>query len=105
MSLESRFRHIVAAFGQPLWIRNRRPDLLDRRAMKGALWAWMTSAERAGVMSWETVRAHVAHRWGRDDWSEKLSHEERCKLLRMYLATSYIELPHVGRHPVDADSQ
>lgn len=92
MSLESRFRHIVAAFGQPLWIRN-------------PLWAWMTSAERAGVMSWETVRAHVAHRWGRDDWSEKLSHEERCKLLRMYLATSYIELPHVGRHPVDADSQ
>ena len=78
--------------GLPLWIRNRRPDLLDRRAVKRALWAWMTWAERRGVASWQVVRSHVADRWGRDDWPETLSHEGRRRLLGVYLATSYVEL-------------
>jgi len=91
--------------GLPPWIRNQRPDLLDRRTMKRALWRWMTWAERAGVTSWQAVRSHVADRWGRDDWSEMLSHEERGKLLGMYLAASYIELSHVGRHAVDVDNE
>ncbi len=76
----------------PLWIRNRRPDLLDRRAMKRALWAWMTWADRCGVTSWQAVRAHVADRWGRDEWPETLSHDDRRKLLGMYLAASYVEV-------------
>jgi hypothetical protein len=91
--------------GLPPWIRNLRPDLLDRRAMKRALWRWMTWAERAGVTSWQAVRSHVADRWGRDDWSEMLSHEERGKLPGMYLAASYIELAHVGGHAVDVDNE
>lgn len=89
----------------PPWIRNQRCDLLDRRAMKRALWRWMTWAERSGVTSWQVMRHHVADRWGRDDWSETLSHEDRGRLLGMYLAASYIELPHVGRRAVDADTE
>lgn len=77
--------------GLPLWIRNRRPDLLDRRSMKRALWAWMICAERRRLTSWPMVRAHVADRWGRDDWPSALSHADRRQLLAMYLAALYVE--------------
>lgn len=87
----------------PTWICNQHPDLLDRRTMKRALWRWMTWGERARVTSWQAVRSHVTDRWGRDEWSKTLSHEARGELLGMYLAASYIELPHVGRPAVDVD--
>jgi len=90
--------------GLPLWIRNRRPDLLDRRAMKRAVWTWMTYAARRQITSWRAMRAHVADRWGRDEWPEMLSHEDRRKLLGMYLAASYVELP-TRQSTVDADSE
>ncbi len=91
--------------GLPPWIRNRRPDLLDRRAMKRALWAWTTWADRRRLTSWPAVRAHVADRWGRDEWPGTLSHEDRRKLLGMYLAASYVELARTPRDAVKADSE
>ena len=45
--------------GLPLWIRNRRPDLVDRRAMKRAMWAWVTWAHRHRVTSWQTFAAKL----------------------------------------------
>jgi hypothetical protein len=59
--------------------------------MKRALWAWMIWADRHRLTSWPMVRAHVADRWGRDDWPAALSHADRRKLLAMYLAASYVE--------------
>lgn len=91
--------------GLPFWIRNRRPDLLDRRAMKRAMWAWMTYAARRRIASWQAVRAHVADRWGRDQWPEVLSHEDCRKLLGMYLAASYVELAAMRRDRMDADRE
>jgi hypothetical protein len=91
--------------GLPPWIRNRRPDLLDRRGMKRALWAWMTWADRHRLTSWQMVRGHVADRWGRDEWSATLSHEDRRKLLGMYLAASYVEPARSPWDAVKADSQ
>lgn len=91
--------------GLPLWIRNRRPDLVDRRAMKRAMWAWTTWAHRHRVTSWQTVRGQVADRWGRDEWSETLSHEDRRKLLGMYLAASYVEIAPARWDAVKADSE
>jgi hypothetical protein len=90
--------------GPPFWIRNYRPDLLDRRAMKRALWAWMTYAVRRRTASWQAVRAHVADRWGRDQWPEVLSHEHRRNLLGMYLAVSYVEVVRGRRDRIDAGS-
>jgi hypothetical protein len=89
----------------PLWIRNRRPDLLDRWAMKRALWAWMTRAKRCRITSWPEVRCHVADRWGRDEFAETLSHEDRRKLLGMYVAASYVEVAPTRRDAVNADSE
>src|SRR6266508_3617595 len=73
-------------------------------ASSGAFLSPSRSATSSG-RSRQAVRSHVADRWGRDDWPEMLSHEERGKPLGMYLAASYIELSHLGRHAVDVDDQ
>jgi hypothetical protein len=91
--------------GLPPWIRNLRPDLLDRPAVRRALRAWMAWAHHTGATSWERMRAHVIDRWGDMTGRRRFPKGERRELLEMYLTTSYFELPDVGRHTLDAQSE
>ena len=45
--------------------------------MTQGLCAWLRWADRTGGEAWPTLRSDVTERWGRDDWGELTSPEER----------------------------
>lgn len=77
----------------PVFIANRRPDLLRRAFVTEALAGWIRWAQRGGREPWSMLRQLVAERWGRDEWDDLSGAEERRSLLRVYLAITYVERP------------
>jgi hypothetical protein len=77
----------------PVFIANRRPDLLRRAFVMEAFAAWMRWADCHGLEPWSALRREVAERWGRDEWGDLGGAELRRSLLRVYLTITYVERP------------